>query len=57
MPSTTAEQKKQLRKSVRSLLTTLSPEERAYLEAPYVPHALVGVMAQNTPGAAGEAHV
>ena len=28
MPSTTAEQKKQLRKSVRSLLTTLSPEER-----------------------------
>lgn len=25
MPSTTAEQKKQLRKSVRSLLTTLSP--------------------------------
>ena len=35
----------------------LSPEEGAYLEAPYVPHALVGVMAQNTPGAAGEAHV
>ena len=29
MPSTTAEQKKQLRKSVRSLLTALSPEERA----------------------------
>ncbi len=28
MPSTTAEQKKQLRKSVRSLLTTLSPEAR-----------------------------
>ena len=28
MPSTTAEQKKQLRKSVRSLLTALSPEER-----------------------------
>ena len=32
-------------------------EERAYLEAPYDPHALVGVMAQNPPGAAGEAHV
>ena len=26
----------------------LSEEERAYLEEPYVPHALVGVMAQNT---------
>ena len=25
----------------------LSPEELAYLEEPYVPHALVGVMAQN----------
>ena len=26
----------------------LSEEETAYLEEPYVPHALVGVMAQNT---------
>ena len=26
----------------------LTPEETAYLEEPYVPHALVGVMAQNT---------
>ena len=26
----------------------LSEEEKAYLEEPYVPHALVGVMAQNT---------
>ena len=25
----------------------------AYLEEPYVPHKLVGVMAQNTPAAAG----
>ena len=32
MPSTTAEQKKQLRKSVRSLLTALSPEERELLQ-------------------------
>lgn len=36
---------------------TLTAEECAYLEAPYVPHALVGVMAQNTAAAAGDDHV
>lgn len=35
----------------------LSPEETAYLEEPYVPHRLVGVMAQNTKAAAKEDHV
>lgn len=35
----------------------LSDEETAYLEEPYVPHQLVGVMAQNTPSAAKEKHV
>ena len=35
----------------------LTAEERAYLEEPYVPHPLVGVMAQNTPAAAKERHV
>ena len=35
----------------------LTAEERAYLEELYVPHPLVGVMAQNTPAAAGEDHV
>ena len=35
----------------------LTAEAIAYLEAPYVPHNLVGVMAQNTPSAAKEAHV
>ena len=35
----------------------LTAGEIAYLEAPYVPHNLVGVMAQNTPSAAKEAHV
>ena len=34
----------------------LTPEETAYLEEPYLPHKLVGVMAQNTP-AAKEQHV
>ena len=36
---------------------TLTEEERAYLEEPYVPHALVGVMAQNTASAAKQPHV
>ena len=35
----------------------LTDEECAYLEEPYVPHPLVGVMAQNTPAAARETHV
>ncbi len=34
----------------------LSNEEIAYLEEPYVPHALVGVMAQNTAAASKEKH-
>ncbi len=36
---------------------TLSDTELAYLEEPYVPHRLVGVMAQNTVAAAKEKHV
>ncbi len=36
---------------------TLTEAEIAYLEEPYVPHKLVGVMAQNTPAAAKEKHV
>ncbi len=35
----------------------LTPEETAYLEEPYVPHPLAGVMAQNRPAAAKEKHV
>ena len=35
----------------------LTDEESAYLEELYVPHALVGVMAQNTASAAKEKHV
>ena len=33
----------------RAAELTLSAEECAYLEEGYLPHALVGVMAQNTP--------
>lgn len=36
---------------------TLSAEEISYLEEPYVPHSLVGVMAQNTQASAKESHV
>ena len=35
----------------------LTANEISYLEEPYVPHKLVGVMAQNTPAAAKEQHV
>ena len=35
----------------------LSDDELSYLEEAYVPHSLVGVMAQNTPDTAKEKHV
>ena len=35
----------------------LPPEDLAYLEEPYVPHPLAGVMAQNTPAASNQKHV
>ena len=43
--------------AARAVELVLSPEETAYLEQAYVPHALVGVMAQNTPARAGQAQV
>ena len=43
--------------AVKAVDLTLTPEETAYLEEPYLPHALVGVMAQNTGAAANEEHV
>ena len=36
---------------------TLTAEEIAWLEEPYLPHRLVGVMAQNTAADAGKSHV
>lgn len=36
---------------------SLTSEELAFLEEPYVPHRLVGVMAQNTASASKETHV
>ena len=43
--------------AARAVDLALTPEERAWLEEPYVPHPLVGVMAQNTAAAAKERHV
>ena len=43
--------------AVKAVELRLSQEELAYLEEPYVPHRLVGVMAQNTAAASGEQHV
>ena len=38
--------------AVRAVDLELTDEEKAYLEEPYVPHPLAGVMAQNKPAGA-----
>ena len=43
--------------AVKATELALNNDEIAYLEEPYVPHNLVGVMAQNTPETAKEQHV
>ena len=43
--------------AARAAELKLTSEECTYLEEPYAPHPLVGVMAQNTPAAAQENHV
>lgn len=43
--------------TAKSVDLILAPGELSYLEEAYVPHRLVGVMAQNTPAAAKEQHV
>ena len=43
--------------AVKAVDLQLTQEEIAYLEEPYVPHRLVGVMAQNIPSAANDKHV
>lgn len=43
--------------AVKATGLTLTADELAFLEEPYIPHNLVGVMAQNTPAAAKEKHV
>lgn len=43
--------------AVKAVELGLRAEELSWLAEPYVPHALVGVMAQNTASAAKESHV
>lgn len=43
--------------AVKSVDLVLSEEDITYLEEQYIPHTLVGVMAQNTPAATKEKHV
>ncbi|MBR1671887.1 MAG: aldo/keto reductase [Fretibacterium sp.] len=43
--------------AVKAVDLTLTGREISYLEEPYVPHALAGVMAQNTPNSAKGKHV
>ena len=43
--------------AAKAVNLALAPDEMAYLEEGYVPHKLVGVMAQNTPAAAKGQHV
>ena len=43
--------------AAKAVKLTLSVEEIFYLEGLYVPHRLVGVIAQNTQNSAKESHV
>lgn len=43
--------------AAKAVNLTLTADELAFLEEPYLPHKLVGVMEQNTPAAAKEQHV
>ncbi|MGH0052452.1 MAG: aldo/keto reductase, partial [Sphaerochaetaceae bacterium] len=47
----------QIEGAAKAVNLVLNKEETDYLEAPYQPHDLVGVMAQNTPDAAQRPHV
>ena len=46
-----------IRGAAKAVDLQLTEEEKKYLEEAYVPHKLVGVMAQNTPAAAKQEHV
>ena len=52
-----ATRRRHIEGAVKAVELGLTLEEISWLEEPYVPHKLVGVMAQNTRAAAGEQHV
>ncbi len=53
VPVTGATKTRHVQDAARAAALRLLPDEIAYLEEPYLPHALVGVMAQNVPDAEG----
>ena len=56
-PVVGATKPQQIETAAKAVDLALSKEETAYLEEAYVPHRLVGVMAQNTAEASASAHV
>ncbi len=46
-----------IEEATKAMKLTLTADELTFLEEPYLPHNLVGVMAQNTPAAAKDKHV
>ena len=56
-PVVGATRRRHIEGAVKAVELGLTLEEISWLEEPYVPHKLVGVMAQNTRAAAGEQHV
>lgn len=56
-PVAGATKPEQVEAAARASELTLGRDEINYLEEPYIPHKLVGVMAQNTKAASGEKHV
>lgn len=57
VPVTGATKLHHIEGAAKAVELQLTPEEAAYLEETYVPHKLVGVMAQNTAAASKEKHV
>lgn len=57
VPVTGATKLHHIEGAAKAVELQLTPEEVAYLEEAYIPHKLVGVMAQNTPAASKEKHV
>ena len=55
--TTLPEQMTAVKGAAKAVDLQLTEGEMRYLEEAYVPHKLVGVMAQNTPAAAKQTHV
>ena len=56
-PIVGATKSRHIEDAVKAVELYLTADELTFLEEPYLPHKLVGVMAQNTPAAAKRKHV